>query len=309
MSRGWRNVCFTLWLPLTDDWTLLDPSLWPDVAYCVYQLENGKNPGSDRSGLHYQGYIEFIGQKRIDWMHENLEGMEGAHYEQRKGTQMQARQYCMKDDTHVEGPWEHGELKEQGKRNDIVDFKRSLDDRKTEEQLWDDHFAIMMRYPKAAKAYKRVKRLETIRDWKPEIEVYIGPSGCGKTRLVREKYPDAYWKPHGPWWDGYIGQETVIFDEFYGYRMQFSELLNTLDSSPMQVQPKGDFVQLIAKKYVFTSNQEPELWYNGEKTHQMVWALNPLNRRLTDFGTFFRWPEPPNPNPPGFSRQLNIVKP
>ena len=37
-----------------------------------------------------------------------------AHWEKRKGTHVQAKAYCSKEETRVEGPWERGEEPQQG---------------------------------------------------------------------------------------------------------------------------------------------------------------------------------------------------
>ena len=99
---------FTMF-PEGDNWTLLCPDEWKDVAYCVYQLEACPETGRP----HFQGYIEFVGKKSFSWIHENCEGLETAHFETRRGNQSDARRYCMKEDTRLEGPWEYGEPKEQ----------------------------------------------------------------------------------------------------------------------------------------------------------------------------------------------------
>lgn len=105
-----RNLLFTQFLP--DDQTsgdVLTVEEWPDVAYVVWQKEIC--PTTNR--LHYQGYIEFVGKKSYKWVQENCEGLESAHFEVRRGSQAEARRYCMKEDSRVDGPWEFGERREQ----------------------------------------------------------------------------------------------------------------------------------------------------------------------------------------------------
>lgn len=85
------------------EWTWkVNAGAWPDVAYCVYQLERGEN-----GTLHLQGYLELKNRKRFTEL-KKFHGLFGAHFEPRKGSPSEARDYCMKTDTRVAGPWEHG---------------------------------------------------------------------------------------------------------------------------------------------------------------------------------------------------------
>jgi len=288
-ASGARNLCFRVTLPddpfLCDGYPLLDPSAWPNCTYCVYQLEIG----DETSRLHYQGYAEFTGKKRYGWVQNNCDGMEGAHLEVRRGTMEEARNYCQKKETRLDGPWEWGRPKENnsGKRNDLLHVKRALDEGKSMQYMSDNFFGSFLRYGRAFKEYKRLKMAK--RDWAMEVFVIIGPSGSGKTKWSRENCgDDVYWKDKSKWWDDYDGQHTVVWDEFYGHCCPFTLLLQILDRYPLKVECKGSFVEFTSRRIIFTTNQEPEQWYNAERTHQMVWAQNPLNRRLREFGTIMR---------------------
>jgi len=279
-----RNLVFRItWPEAEEGLPLLDPTLWPDCKYCVYQLEIG----DDTNRLHYQGYMEFSGQKRYNWIQNNCEGLESAHFEVRRGTMEEARNYAMKMETRVDGPWEWGAPKPgQGSRSDLIHVKRALDDGQPMAYIADNFFGTFLRYQRGLKEYKRLKMPR--RDWQMDIVLIIGPSGTNKSRWARREFPEAYWKDGTKWWDDYDGQETVIWDEFYGHCCKYSDLLRILDRYPMKVETKGGYVEFTSRRIVFTSNQEPEHWYNAERTHQMVWAQNPLYRRIREFGRTFR---------------------
>jgi len=103
-----RNAVFTCFVELPSDDSqppLLKTSDWPDVKYCVYQVE--KCPKTNK--LHYQGYLEFVGQKTWKWVHKYLVGLEKAHLEVRRGSQSDAIDYCKKSESRVSGPYEMGE--------------------------------------------------------------------------------------------------------------------------------------------------------------------------------------------------------
>jgi len=169
----------------------------------------------------------------------------------------------------------------------LEDIRARLDNGEAEDVIAQDHFGSWIRYHRGFREYKRVRRLEEVRDWTMEIICYIGPSGTGKSRKAFEAYPQAYWGPKGKWWDGYCGQETVVVDEMYGHRFSFSELLQLLDRYPFQVETKGGVRQFTSRRIVFTSNQRPEDWYNAERTHNVRWEENPLNRRLREYGKMY----------------------
>lgn len=82
------------------------------------------------------------------------------------------------------------------------------------------------------------------------------------------------------WWEGYVGQECVIIDEFYGW-IQYDFLLRLLDRYPLRVEVKGGSVNMSATKFVFTSNKEWTQWYPG------IDDTSALKRRLDEFGKIY----------------------
>lgn len=255
--------------------TLLMPNEFPEwVSYVVWQLECG-----DEGTLHYQGYMECTGKRSLLQV-RSIPGFEGAHFEQRMGSADQAETYCTKRDTHVDGPWRHGERKEPGKRSDLVHIKRMVDEGRPIVEIWDNHYGSMLRYHKAVKEYKRIKT--PARNQLTRIFVIVGPTGVGKSRLAREMFPNAYWKNLTKWWDDYDGQTDVVWDEFRG-QYPFRELLRVLDSTPLLVETKGGHVQFIAHNICFTSNFLPEDWYDAFNI-RVDWHTSPLKRRIDEFG-------------------------
>lgn len=84
----------------------------PSVRYCVYQEERGEN-----GVRHYQGYVELSAPQRMSYMKKLLPR---AHWEKRKRTRDECRNYCMKEDTRIAGPFEIGEWqRHQGARTDL----------------------------------------------------------------------------------------------------------------------------------------------------------------------------------------------
>lgn len=99
------------------------------------------------------------------------------------------------------------------------------------------------------------------------VEVWWGVTGSGKSHKAFHDFPDAYRKSiPGKWFEGYRGQDTVIFEEFNPLEdkeLRLPELLKILDKYPYQVEIKGASCQLKATKFIFTTNIDPRKWYEG----------------------------------------------
>lgn len=99
------------------------------------------------------------------------------------------------------------------------------------------------------------------------VEVWWGVTGSGKSHKAFHEFPDAYRKSiPGKWFEGYKGQDTVIFEEFNPLEdkeLRLPELLKILDKYPYQVEIKGASCQLKATKFIFTTNIDPRKWYEG----------------------------------------------
>lgn len=249
------------------------PGTWPALEYCIWQREKGE-AGTE----HLQGYVCFTGVKRMTWLKSKCEAR--AHWEMRRGTHEQARDYAKKDDTRVAGPWSVGQEPEieQGKRNDLISLKRRLDEGATERELAEseDTFGAWAKYNKIIPKYRMLVGKQ--RSWPTETIVYWGEPGIGKSsRAFHEGGADAFWlsKPAGntAWWDGYIGQETVVIDEFYGW-ISRDLMCRICDRYPLNVETKGGSQPFLAKKIIITSNSHPTEWWPKV-------GLGPMLRRLT----------------------------
>jgi hypothetical protein len=282
-----RAVCFTSWDPLQ-----LDPSVWVDCSYAVWQLECAPDTGRH----HWQGYAEF--DRAVNWttLHQQ-DGLEDAHFEKRFGTQAQAIAYCSKEDSRIEGPWFFGTKKEQGQRVDLENMRRDIDDGHSLKRVSKDHFPVWIKYPAAVKTYQALQAAD--RTEVPSVLVILGTTGCGKSRLARSLFPNAYWKPNFDYWENYQYEEVVVLDEFYGHKMQYTDLLQLLDSTPLLVNVKGASAKMVSTTIVFTSNQHPRYWYSAETLQKHCgggYDESPLKRRLDEFAAIrYLTPVPDRP--------------
>lgn len=232
----------------------------PRMRYLVFQIESA--PETDRR--HIQGYVQFKDPVRLGAVQRFL-GDAAAHCEKANGTADQNRDYCTKEETRVDGPWEIGEPTRQGQRTDVEALHDALRAGASRQALWEDNFPVMVRYHRSVDAYRLANRDVTVRQ-PPDVRVYFGPTGTGKTRRVHWETGGNHWTadPPGkggtPWFDGYDGDKVVLLDDYSGeYNIHFFKRL--LDRYPMTVQVKGGYSAWSPTTIYITSNTHPNMWY------------------------------------------------
>jgi len=251
-----------------------------DVKYMIYQFEQG-----EQGTVHIQGYVVFNCQKR----QSTVKKMQpDAHLEVRRGTHEQAKAYCSKEDTRIEGPIIEGDdssilAQKPGKRSDCADVVKLIKEGASNALIFESH-PNAIRYYKGLDFVRQSFKADVKRDWKTRVIVYYGVSNSGKSYLAKQNAgPNAYFKPPGnKWFDAYEGQETVIFDEFRGNWFDLSTLLRIFDAYPLRVEQKGNTVEFVARTIYVTSNVAPESWYPNIDAIQ----LRALLRRLDEVRHF-----------------------
>lgn len=260
------NWVFTLNNPVSND----IPRGWSSVAYCIWQLEEVSCP-------HLQGYVVFSKKLSLSSLKTLCPT---AHWEPRRGSHSEARDYCTKEGA-VEGPWTIGQEPKQGHRSDLEAIRLRIADGATDKQIADETFGSWCRYSRAFSTYRLLLQAKKDRG-RPEVLIVYGPSGVGKTRTVRDAFPNAYWKDKGQWWDGYSGEDTVIFDEFFGW-YPYHGLKRVIDYGRLRVETKGSHVPLVAHRFVFTSNLAPWHWYS-----KVTDTSDALYRRFKEYGILLK---------------------
>lgn len=263
-----RNWCGTLNNPTSNgrDWLDAVTRGCAQLKFLVFQREEGKNETP-----HFQFYAEFKGSKTLDYVKKVFVR---AHLEKRRGNRQQAIEYCIKDEGRIAGPWWYPvELKledyanKPGKRNDLLVLYDAIKSGKRKRWLFDNHTISMFRF---GRVYDRLQPLmkPKMRD-KVEVVLMYGPPGSGKTWSIFGN-PDIdqneVWTPpigKGGWYDGYDGQEIVVFDDFMGAgsHLSLSDLLRVLDRYPVQTPVKTAFCWFNPAKIYITTNYSPEKWY------------------------------------------------
>lgn len=202
-----------------------------NLKYLVFSRER-----SSTGTPHIQFYVEFLSKIRLTAI-KKIPVFETAHLEQRAGPRNAAREYCMKSDTHVSGPFEVGEWNEtaQGKRTDLEALAATArQPGATFKRVADEHPAGALRYSNGITkmlgmcccllvlcCFSFVVGLSSERRTSPPIVTLLfGPPGCGKTRHVYDiTTPDELWRQplgKGQWFDFYDHHTTALFDDFAG---------------------------------------------------------------------------------------------
>lgn len=279
-TGGLRNFLFTHWdveKPL--NWDLMAEA---GVKYLVYQLEKAPETGK----LHYQGYIESKNMKFTTA--KKLPGFNNeTHLEARRGTREQAREYCMKSDTRVDGPWEFGEFKgQQGARHELYTVLKMTNEGKSNKEIYEE---CPVGYARNYKTIDHIRQMLAVtRNFQTEVYVIWGDTNLGKTKWAVQQSPGAYMKQrcakHGTdWWGKYDGVQDVIIDDFYGWIM-YDTMLRLCDRYPMEVEVKGGERNFASKRIYITSNIWPDRWWKGIEDIDKLWPA--FARRVTKWMYF-----------------------
>lgn len=283
----------TRWTFTINNWTEEEKELVDNLVesgqatYVCYGLEVGEG-----GTPHIQGYLELRNKRRLNGVRQLIGGR--GHLDGSRGSAKDNRVYCAKGKQPKEeftalgelGPnygldadfHEFGTPKEQGKRSDLSVVKESIDAGASVDDLWKSHFGAMVRYEKSFKRYKaRNCRRDSSRA--PEIFVLWGRTGTGKSGFPRLTDPDLFSVPDVKlkWWDGYEGDQVILFDDFDGVDVAIADFLRYTDRYAVQVPIKGGFEPLMATRIWIAANTQPEDWFPNE----LQVKRDAVRRRLT----------------------------
>lgn len=233
-----------------------------DFRYLVFQQEQGLENGVN----HYQGYLEFNKTKRLQWLKNHID--DRAHWEPRRGTAEQAKDYATKAATRTDGPWEYGtwDPKVMGQRTDLQTGCTLVADGGID-SLVDEAPELFVKYNRGFTALATHFSSKRKRDFDGvKVCLSYGIPGCGKTRSVREEYNEAdlyVHEPGSPWFDGYTGQSCLLLDDFAGSATGFrlDQTLILLDKYKARLPIKGGHTYLTADTVWVTTNIHPIYWF------------------------------------------------
>lgn len=245
------------------DFSTLDNYVWPDATLCSY-LVYGKETCPDTGRLHYQGYIEFINRQSASAVRGYLPGARNAV---RRGTGVEASMYCKEDGDFVE----IGTLalptgvagSKQAKKN--FDAARESAKRGDFDEIPGN---IAVPYYGNLKRIWQDNPIMPDKLAKPCGEWFWGPPGCGKSDTAVDENPGYYPKSHNKWWNGYKGEDVVIFDDLSPHHLTWITdfLKQWTHHLPFTTEEKGSGNVIRPKRFIVTSNYSiAELWGHGDQ--------------------------------------------
>jgi len=257
-SKAW---CFTAYDPnLKDEWLA-----HATISYYCYGVEICPETGRK----HWQGYLELTNKCELSRLKKTFPPQ--IHWEKRKGTQLEAINYCKKDGLFHE----HGSRITQGARSDLDAVKAAIVGGATIESIADDHFGAWVQYNKAFVEYKRLKQPK--RDWVTNVHVLWGATGSGKSRYAVEQGATFVEYDKNGFMHGYDNQEVVCFDDFDTKTMTREVFLRLTDRYHTTCNVKGGSMTWNPKTIYFTSNLSPHDWYDADMA---------IQRRITSIKRF-----------------------
>lgn len=258
----------------------VDREAFADLEYMVYQEEIAPGTGT----RHYQGYVRFS-KRKVFGAVQAMFAPAGPHLEAAKASPQKNREYCTKVSSRVPGtePVEYGDcpVTAPGTRSDIVALRDAVKAGKPFLEIADDDglCEVLARH---MPFYNRLTTEASPPIQRPDVRVTfcVGPAGSGKSTCAGlfdaglDTY--VYDRALNGFWDGYVSQKKLIFDEMSGATLKPTEFNRICDRGPYNANIKGSSRYLACTDIRITSNNMPEKWWSaGTK-----WTPDALYRRI-----------------------------
>jgi hypothetical protein len=313
-KRSARSACW-----IFTAWTANRPRLVPGVDYICCQQE--RCPSNGR--LHWQGYLELGSRMNAfgimvlflqavtepAWVEATHGGdatlaflpqTKDVFFDTRRGPQFKAIAYTKKANQYtVPGTWmEEGTKHAEDVGGMWMSLQQDIESGMRQSDLNMKYFRLFAQFGRGI-VQARMECLPPPADRDVKCYLFYGPTGSGKTRRVRKLFgdrhvDDIYAKVQGKWWDGYMLQPAVLFDDFYGANspgggagggmreasngLPIDEMLRVMDRYPHQVEVKNGHRWLRNEFIFFTSNHHRDNWY----PHASEALKQAFRRRLPD---------------------------
>lgn len=237
------------------------------ITYFIAQSE--ECPKTRR--IHIQGYVEGPSRSFDIWRKVSIFSDGDPWIRDARGSGAENRAYCSKEESFYGWRLELGHYANvgSGSRTDIVRVKRLVEQGVPELDIWrdDDNFSTMLRFHKGIDRYRNLLSSANAVLEPRNVFCYWGPTHTGKSYRAMTLHGSFFIVPHpkgsGIYFDGYNGQESIIFDEFNGSRLDHSFYLEICGNAPVSLPVHGGFIPLSVhtRNIIFCSGEHPYYWY------------------------------------------------
>ena len=308
MAQISRNIASKFWLftwnNYPDEANALLKAI-PNLTYLAYGHEFAPVTGTP----HLQGYLEFRIRTKLSTI-KNLNGLSTVHWEVPKhyNDWEECKAYCFKEgrDTFEWGIPIYDKVKANskkghgrgGKRTDVDLVREAIDSGviKTTHDL--EHFPGLS-YQGLLVGDRFLRNVRPERRLPPANLYLHGSTGVGKSKRAHELIHRlestrgwSCWYSFDntlKWFDGYVGQEIVLFDDFRGKWCDYATLLRVSDRYVIRVPIKGGSTWWAPKVIIFTSCQSVQSGFShlpeNDSVEQFVRRLNEGGGGIFDFDT------------------------
>lgn len=284
-----RNWCFTIFTKNTvENYIEIFNDLYNGYKDIIRYLGFAKETCPKTKRLHIQGWIQLKNKKTLGGV-QKLFSNRTMHLEAMYGSENDNLIYCKKtgkwsltkkgQEKYKGKYYELGEFITQGRRSDIEEIQKKLDEQEPMYSVAKDYFGDFIRYHSGFYKYAELVAKEKSKKFrKVEVIFLSGKTGTGKTRKAME---EATFKITGDqlnWWDGYENDKCILIDE-YSNQIPITKLLNLLDGYQLRLPIKGSHTYANWNKvYVTTNLTKDELHPFAKSEHQKA-----LIRRIKTF--------------------------
>jgi len=246
------------------DFTLQpEPDNWAGkLAYVAWGEETCPTTGKP----HLQMFAYSIQAQRKSWWNKIFPKRYVARM---LGNFAQNEVYCSKVGTYHE--WGTKPMGN-GEKRSLHVMKDKLDEGLRPVEVAAEHpelFQVYCQYRGGLEQYAaHINRKKYKGDYSaPFVQWSFGPTGTGKTRDVVGRHENLFIVPDltGKWFDGYNGEEAVLFDDTDKFvHLPRSTFLRLCDRYGQQVPVKGGFAYWKPKYIYFTSNYHWDYIYGKD---------------------------------------------
>ena len=267
---------FVLWAPDADLMFKCLRELYDKYEWSFYFCGLEHCPTTGRQ--HIDGYYEYPTQRR--WATENKKWKKkfGTGYgdlQLASGTAAENCDYSEKDGgrSETQGTASQG----QGFRTDLLGLKDGIcSGKRTVEEVCLEDPLTFHQYGRTLQKIEDIALRKQFRNWMTTCDWYYGPTETVKSARAFASYdPSTHyvWKNDKGWQDGYIGQPTIIINDFRA-EIKYNELLQMIDRYPHFVPRRSrEPAPFLAKHVIITSSLSPEQLYHNRSDEDKIEQL------------------------------------